>query len=161
MTALTDTRAALENAEDRATQFAEEFSLAKAQIEEKEAEERLAKDRENKLRDQVAALVAQQLQANALRSSRASSTVVSSPPRPDSRTSILYPSRSATPTASVDLRTNPSVWDSMHAPAPSVSGKKQGPLTRGRFVKQDWRAASPTLSVVSVAPTLGDDGWYE
>ena len=99
-----------------------------------------------------------------------------SPPRPDSRTSTstVYPSRAATPTASVNGRradTPPqtSVYDSIHAPS-----SRKGAATPRRSVfalaagKYDWsavtaarRVASPTPSVVSVAPTLGDDGWYE
>ncbi|KAI9451537.1 hypothetical protein F5148DRAFT_1290056 [Russula earlei] len=161
---LTEARAALENAEDRAAQLTDELSLANAQLEEKDAQERLSKDRESKLRDQVAALEAHvtQLQASTLLATKSSSAkVVSSPPRPDSRTSTIRTSRSATPTKTVEARiTKTSVWDSMHAPM--VVGKRQGSLPRGRFVKRDWpsRVASPTPSVVSVAPTLGEDGWW-
>ncbi|KAH9991071.1 hypothetical protein BJV77DRAFT_1009835 [Russula vinacea] len=110
-----------------------------------------------------------------------SATAVSSPPRSDSRASTIYPSRSATPTAPVgDMRSRTntpptSVWDSMHAPGVSVSPgpggwnqKQQGPapVPRKRFaVQQDWgrpsRVASPTPSVVSVVPTLSENGWYE
>jgi len=162
------------------------------QLEEKDAEERLAKDRENKLRDQVAALEARvaQLQLQVKDKSvvtRATSTnrtvvaAVSSPPRPDSRASTIYPSRSATPTASVvdtHHRTNTpptSVWDSIHAPSVSVNDWRQrqqqgspAALPRGRFAvqqQQDWRrqsrVASPAPSFDSVALTLRGDGWYE
>lgn len=41
--AFAETRTALENVEDRAAQLAEEHALAKVQLEEKDAEERLAK----------------------------------------------------------------------------------------------------------------------
>jgi hypothetical protein len=158
----------------------------------------IVQDRENKLRDQVAALEARvgqlQLQVNnqgvapwastkmaaSIRTST-SSTAVSSPPRPDSRASTIYPSRSATPTATVgDIRSRTntpptSVWDSIHAPGVSVSAgpgswnqKQQGPapVPRKRYVvQQDWgrpsRVASPTPSVVSVVPTVNKEGWYE
>jgi hypothetical protein len=138
------------------------------------------------LRDQVAALEARvaQLQVSdrsvVTRATRTAVAAVSSPPRPDSRASTVYPSRAATPTASViDSRhgtnTPPtSVWDSMHAPSVSVNDWKQhqqpgGPAAfpRGRFAvqQQDWRrqsrVASPAPSVDSVALTLRNDGWYE
>lgn len=189
--ALSEAQAAREDAEDRMAQLAEDNVFAKMQLDEKDAEERLAKDRENKLRDQVAALEARvaqlQLRVNdrsvvsrATSANRRAAAAVSSPPRPDSRASTIYPSRTATPTASVvDSRhgtnTPPtSVWDSMHAPSVSVNDWKQpqqqgGPAAfpRGRFAvqQQDWRrqsrVASPTPSVDSVALTLRNDGWYE
>jgi hypothetical protein len=150
----------------------------------------IVQDRENKLRDQVAALEARvaQLQqqvsnqsaapwatstnmAASIRTSTSStvSSTVSPPPRPDSRASTIYPSRTATPTASRTNTPPTSVWDSIHAPGVSAapSGWKQpAPVPRKRFpIQQDWgrqsRVASPTPSVVSVAPTLGRDGWYE
>ncbi|KAH9992519.1 hypothetical protein BJV74DRAFT_962454 [Russula compacta] len=178
-TAFAETRAALESAEDRSAHLAEEHALAKVQLEEKDAEERLAKDRENKLRDQVAALEARVAQLQLLQASTsgitfrttkaaaaAAASAVSSPPRPDSRPSSSYPSRSTTPTASVDVRTitpPTSVWDSMHAP--SVSSWRQGSIPRGRILRQDWpsrsRVASPTPSMVSDAPTRREDGWFE
>ena len=216
--ALAEAEGAREAAEDRVAQLEEEHVLMKVQLEEIDAEERLAKvqfsaffifsyhevlmsiiqDRENKLRDQVAALEARvaQLQVQVNYQSAAprastktaasirtltSATAVSSPPRSDSRASTIYPSRSATPTATVgDMRSRTntppsSVWDSMHAPGVSVSPgsggwnqKQQGPapVPRKRFaVQQDWgrpsRVASPTPSVVSVVPTLSENGWYE
>lgn len=203
--ALAEAQATREAAEDHMAQLAEENALTKVQLEEKDAEERLAKvrssflfflflprgfmstivqDRENKLRDQVAALEARvaQLQVNSKSATSwatGTKTATSPPPRSSSRASTIYPSRAATPIASVvDARhltnTPPaSVWDSMHAPSVSsgLSGwkqKQQGPaaVQRGHFaVQQDLRrqsrAPSPTNSVVSVALTLGNDGWYE
>jgi hypothetical protein len=129
----------------------------------------LCQNRESKLRDQVAALEARvaQLQFSAIQATKSAALAASSPPRPDSRASTVYPSRTATPTASVDVsRTNTpptSVWDSMHAP--SVVSRRQGSAPRGRLLKQqqEWpaRVASPTPSVVSTAPTRGKDGWFE
>jgi hypothetical protein len=143
------------------------------------------------LRDQVAALEARvaqlQLQVNDRSATRATSTnrttaaTVSSPPRPDSRASTIYPSRTATPTTSVvdsRHRTNTpptSVWDSIHAPSVSVNDWRQrqqqgspATLPRGRFAvkqQQDWlrqsRVPSPAPSIDSVALTLRGDGWYE
>jgi len=189
--ALSETQAAREDVEDRMAQLAEDHALVKMQLEEKDAEERLAKDRENKLRDQAAVLEARvaqlQLQVNDRSNTRATSTnrtaaaAVSSPPRPDSRTSTIYPSRTVTPTAStiypsrtvtptasvVDSRhrtdTPPtSVWDSIHAPSVSVNDWRQRQQPKGRFAVQqqpDWlrqsRVPSPAPSV-----TRGDDGWW-
>lgn len=69
-----------------------------------------------------------------------------------------------------------SVWDSVHAPKasepyqPSYQAKtpaRRYPnlgVTAAKSARPTYpsyrRAASPTPSVVSVAPTLGDDGWY-
>ncbi|KAH9163250.1 hypothetical protein EDB89DRAFT_2021403, partial [Lactarius sanguifluus] len=68
------------------------------QFDEKDAEERLAKDREKKLRDQVAALEARGAAARPKKTAMATANV-SPPPYPDSRTSTVYPSRAAVPTA--------------------------------------------------------------
>lgn len=160
----------------------------------------IVQDRENKLRDQVAALearVSQQLQLNngsaahwaaktaasipTTYTSTSTTAASSPPPRPDSRASTIYPSRTATPTASLldshyRASTPPtSVYDSMHAPRASTVGssgweqlKQQGSVSvpRSRFAaQQDWRmhsrVASPTPSVVSAVPTLSHDGWFE
>ncbi|KAH9017168.1 hypothetical protein EDB84DRAFT_1442876 [Lactarius hengduanensis] len=53
---LEDAQLADEQAEDRAAQLKPEYSPVRIQPDEKDAEERIAKDPENKLRDQVAAL---------------------------------------------------------------------------------------------------------
>jgi len=52
-------RSQLEEASDANTRLESEVFLLKAQLQEKEADERLAQDREGKLRDQVAALEGQ------------------------------------------------------------------------------------------------------
>lgn len=112
------------------------------------------------------------------------------PVRPDSRTSTVHGDRSATPTrrmssyapSSVAGTTppQPSVWDSMHAPRgpvkhPSLSsvhaptGRYPSSLGRGtpktvasyRSNLGLARQPSPAMSVVSNAPTLGEDGWWE
>jgi hypothetical protein len=95
-----------------------------------------------------------QLQFSAIQATKSAALSASSPPRPDSRASTVYPSRTNTPPTSV--------YDSMHAP--SVVSRRQGSAPRGRLLKQqDWpaRVASPTPSVVSIAPTRGKDGWFE
>jgi hypothetical protein len=146
-------------------------------------------DRESKLRDQVAMLearLAQVQQANVSLSkkaagtadlplypeSRASAMTTTStadiPPRPDSRASTVYPSRSATPTASLNgHRTNTppqtSVWDSMHAPTATHRYSRPQVLRRAVVEKQARtpRGPSPTPSVVSVTLTRDEAGWYD
>jgi hypothetical protein len=113
------------------------------------------------------------------------------PTRPDSRASTIYdrsatPTRrmSSYAASSVTGTTppQPSVWDSMHAPrgpvkTPSLStvhaptgrypsniglgrgGAKVIPSYRSNLTPV--RQPSPALSVVSNAPTLGEDGWWE
>lgn len=113
------------------------------------------------------------------------------PPRPDSRASTIYEKRSATPTRRVssyassgrsDTPPQASVWDSMHAPtATNVPSRYASPNLRtavGRYpnlaptTPKARRPAypqqqshpsmpSPTPSTVSLAPTQGDDGWWE
>ncbi|KAH9025035.1 hypothetical protein EDB85DRAFT_244863 [Lactarius pseudohatsudake] len=99
------------------------------QLDGKDAEECLAKDRESTPRDQVAALEACGAAARFKKTAVAAVSVLL-PPRPDSRNNTVYPS--------------PSVFASS---------------------RYDWSAAvrcaaSPTPSIVSVARTLGDDGWH-
>ncbi|KAI9436935.1 hypothetical protein H4582DRAFT_366964 [Lactarius indigo] len=183
-----DAHVGREQAEDRAAQLEAEHGLVRMQLDEKDASERLAKDRESKMRDQVAALEARvaQLQARSKRTPVGTTASVSSPPRPDSRTSTVYPSRAATPTAAgtgsvngrrADTPPQTSVYDSIHAPLNRKAVATAAAATPRRSVfaaaasRYDWspavasaaarRVASPTPSVVSVAPTLGDDGWYE
>jgi hypothetical protein len=112
------------------------------------------------------------------------------PLRPDSRASAAHGDRSATPTRRMSSYTSssvtgttppqPSVWDSMHAPRgpvkhPSLStvhaptGRHPSNIGRGtpksvqsyRSSLTPVRQPSPALSVVSNAPTLGEDGWWE
>lgn len=103
---------------------------------------------------------------------------------------MTFGDRSATPTRRMSsyVSTNvagttppqPSVWDSMHAPRgpvkhPSLStvhapaGRYPSNIGRGtpktappyRSNLTPVRQPSPALSVVSNAPTLGEDGWWE
>ncbi|KAG6334085.1 hypothetical protein ID866_5001 [Astraeus odoratus] len=132
----------LDEAEQAKQELDAEYSLAKLQLEEKEAEDRLTKDRERKLRDQVAALEAQvaRLEGELVKGRAKKQPMVpshstyakptppptkdTSPPRPDSRASTIYGDRSRTPVARSsgnkqprgDTPPQPSVWDSMHAP---------------------------------------------
>ncbi|KAJ7232830.1 hypothetical protein B0H12DRAFT_184779 [Mycena haematopus] len=129
-----------DQAEQTQSQLDADYSLVKLQLEEREADERLAKDRDNKLRDHIAALEAKvnQLQVELDRSRAKTPTKAAPPPvaapspyrnitngarRPESRASTVYPSRPSSPARSV---TPPaaSVWDSMHAPRapPTVMG---------------------------------------
>ncbi|KAH9025028.1 hypothetical protein EDB85DRAFT_244773 [Lactarius pseudohatsudake] len=86
---LEDAQLAHEQAEDRAAQLKPEYSPVRMQLDDKDAEERLAEDPENKLRDQVAALEARCAAARPKKTAMATASV-SPPPRPDSRTSTVY-----------------------------------------------------------------------
>ncbi|KAG6373108.1 hypothetical protein JVT61DRAFT_6710 [Boletus reticuloceps] len=133
------TRNKLDDVEQAHAQLDADYSLAKLQLEEREAEDRLVKDRENKLRDQVSSLEsqlarleselskakAQTLPTHMPSYSKPRPTKNASPPRPDSRASTAFvgdPSRTpvgrvngALPARS-DTPPQTSVWDSMHAP---------------------------------------------
>ncbi|KAI0055919.1 hypothetical protein BV25DRAFT_1832763 [Artomyces pyxidatus] len=167
---LVENQAKLDTLDERLSQMDADYSLAKMQLDEKDAQERLAKDRESKLRDQIAKLEAKVSHLQTEASKKA--PTAHSPPRPDSRASTVYPSRAATPTApngrsySVRTHTPPqsqtSVWDSMHAPAKRYPPLGNGtPKVRGLPAYSRKPIASPTMSVVSLAPTQGDDGWWE
>ncbi|KAF8350283.1 hypothetical protein F5887DRAFT_1270081 [Amanita rubescens] len=138
---LTQTR--LEQAEQTQAQMETDLSLVKLQLEEREAEDRLAKDREVKLRDHIAALEAKVAriqieleQAKTPKLSQAAAITVAPSPfraitngggaQSDSRARAVYNMRSPTPNphprpisqSSFNSATPPSgtVWDSMHAP---------------------------------------------
>ncbi|KAG2364724.1 hypothetical protein BDR07DRAFT_1482205 [Suillus spraguei] len=133
------TRAKLDELEQAHAQLDADYSFAKLQLEEKEAEDRLVKDREQQLRDQVANFEAQvarlETDLSKAKAPPASSMVSSyikighaeSPPRPDSRSSTIFSGdRSSTPVAQMNgshlprndtpPKSSPSVRDSMHAP---------------------------------------------
>ncbi|OCH88965.1 hypothetical protein OBBRIDRAFT_819908 [Obba rivulosa] len=128
--------------ESARAQLDSDYSLVRLQLEERDAEERLDKDRQNKLRDQIASLEAQVARLQAEVDQSKTTTVLAPQPqqprypnghaqpslRPSSSSSIVYvDSRAATPTIpqqngvrtpSVRAQSPPSqgVWDSMHAP---------------------------------------------
>ncbi|KIK96867.1 hypothetical protein PAXRUDRAFT_825497 [Paxillus rubicundulus Ve08.2h10] len=135
------TRNKLDEVEQGQLQLDADYSLVKLQLEEKEAEDRLVKDRENKLRDQVSNLGAQvarlEAQLSEVKAQTPSGvtdlpsyntpapTKNTSPPRPDSRASTVSGGdRSHTPVGRVNGSQHPrsdtppqtSVWDSRHAP---------------------------------------------
>ncbi|KAJ7674417.1 hypothetical protein B0H17DRAFT_1161725 [Mycena rosella] len=128
------TQTKLDQAEQTQSQLDADYSLVKLQLEEREADERLAKDRDNKFRDQIVVLEAKvnQLQVELDRSrartpTKAAPALTPSPSsyrnitngttrRPDSRASTVYPSRPPSPSARSVTPPGPSVWDSMHAP---------------------------------------------
>ncbi|KIJ08619.1 hypothetical protein PAXINDRAFT_172862 [Paxillus involutus ATCC 200175] len=133
------TRNKLDEVEQAQLQLDADYSLVKLQLEEKEAEDRLVKDRENKLRDQVSSLGAQvarlEAQLSKVKAQTPSSDLPSynkpaptkntSPPRPDSRAStVAGGDRSHTPVGRVNGSQQPrsdtppqsSVWQSRHAP---------------------------------------------
>ncbi|EMD41412.1 hypothetical protein CERSUDRAFT_79057 [Gelatoporia subvermispora B] len=133
----------LDQTEEARAQIDSDYSLTKLQLDERDAEERLDKDRQNKLRDQIASLEAQvaRLQAEVDQSKKATTLLAPQPQqpryqnghvqpslRPTSRSSTVWvDSRAATPTVpqqngmrtpSVRASSPPvqGVWDSMHAP---------------------------------------------
>jgi hypothetical protein len=143
-----------------------------------------AQDRESKLKDQVAHLEGQlaKLQLSVQQPTPIPNGKPKAPPTPTatirrpmaqpatarvpSPASTVYAnSRSATPVGfRASTPQEASVWDSMHAPRrhPNVGvatpPSNPRPVSRAR---PSFRAPSPTPSVVSNAPTLGNDGWWE
>ncbi|PPQ66775.1 hypothetical protein CVT26_009761 [Gymnopilus dilepis] len=134
-----------EQSEQTHAQLEADYNVVKMQLEEYEADKRLQEDRDNKTREQIAALESKCVvlqkeleKANAARKSNASPTPLRSslngsahaPPRPDSRASTVYNHRgdastrrlssysSAHSTAAAQPIDQSSVWDSMHAPSP-------------------------------------------
>lgn len=99
------------------------------------------------------------------------------PSRPDSRASTAYgDSRVVTPSLQhngshytpPNIRAasppQPSVWDSIHAPAARRDEPIRLPMTPKAVRPHQYyrpQIPSPTPSTVSVAPTLGDDGWWQ
>ncbi|EKM83395.1 hypothetical protein AGABI1DRAFT_65945 [Agaricus bisporus var. burnettii JB137-S8] len=200
----------LDQAEQTHAQLDADHSLVKLQLEEREAEYRAIKDRETRSRDTITALenkirtmqvelekratatktVPEPARTPSYRTTTTTNGHSNGPIRPDSRSSMTFGDRSATPTRRMSsyVSTNvagttppqPSVWDSMHAPRgpvkhPSLStvhapaGRYPSNIGRGtpktappyRSNLTPVRQPSPALSVVSNAPTLGEDGWWE
>ena len=155
----------------------------------------LRQDRENKLGNQITALESKctllQTELEKARSAKVAAAAAPTsyrqqmngsshcpPHRPDSRASTIYngdSSRRVSPYSTTTERSlQPSVWDSMHAPADSNGqGKWKSTHTPGRFASipptpklhhkaypQYSRGPSPTPSTVSAVPTQGDDGWW-
>ncbi|KAH9949523.1 hypothetical protein B0H21DRAFT_728360 [Amylocystis lapponica] len=135
------TQSKLDDAETTQTQLDADYSLVKLQLEERDAEERLDRDRQSKLRDQIAALEAQvaRLQAETDQAKKAVTTAPTAryqnghshaqthpPPRPDSRASTMYDdSRAGTPTAPAYNLASTRYTNSMRAPAPRVATPPQ------------------------------------
>ncbi|KAJ6573908.1 hypothetical protein DFH09DRAFT_981482 [Mycena vulgaris] len=161
------TQTKLDQAEQTQSQLDADYSLVKLQLEEREADERLAKDRDNKFRDQIVVLEAKvnQLQVELDRSRARTPTktapapIASSSPyrnitngstrRPDSRASTVYPSRPPSPSARSITPPHPSVWDSMHAP--------RGPNGAHNSTAASMHApAAHTPTPASRYPGLGD-----
>ncbi|KAI0820637.1 hypothetical protein BC628DRAFT_1422801 [Trametes gibbosa] len=176
------TQSKLDEVEQSHSQLDADYSLVKLQLEERDAEERLDKDRQNKLRDQIASLEGQvaRLQAEVDKAKKPTTVLQPvaryqngkthhPPPRPDSRASTVYnQSRAGTPKAQYNGTTNdvrvatppqPSVRDSIHAPWRQAATLPT--VSKGMRGSPYFRAPSPTPSNVSAAPTLGDDGWWQ
>ncbi|KAG6919477.1 hypothetical protein DXG01_005736 [Tephrocybe rancida] len=153
------TRTKLDQAEQTQAQLEADYSLAKLQLEEREANDRLTQDQLDKFREQVSLLEnkSKRLQVE-LEQARSIKVPVPQPyrnitngnthppPRPDSRASTIYNDRSTTPQrhlksqASMALSSTPptgtgTVWDSMHAPKTDA-----------------YKYATPTQAPTVVAP---------
>ncbi|KAG7450750.1 uncharacterized protein BT62DRAFT_1045593 [Guyanagaster necrorhizus] len=176
---LEHTQTMLDQAEQTQAQLDADYSLVKMQVEEREADERLAKDREARLRDQISALEAKirvmQTEFERSRNANSKTPTITIPrngmPRPDSRTSTEYSrSRSVTPNGHTPPQS--SVWDSMHAPksngvhpSPYTPTPSRYPtaLIRGtprRRSQLPLAPPSPTPSTISLTPTVDEDGWW-
>lgn len=167
---------ALDQGEQTKNQLDADYSLARLQLEERDAEDRIAKDRERKLEEEVASLRTQVkgfkdelAEERKLSRATATSRRWDSPQRrPSSRASTAYdepePTTPRINGKSLPLtnRTNTrsplptSTWDSMHAPA-KVMHKQYSTNSTPR--PQLRRPASPALSTVSTV-TQDADGWY-
>jgi len=171
------------------TQLDADYSLAKLQLEEKEADERLSKDLENKLREQISVLEGRvrnlHSEVERLKAVPKPSTYTPNrppvngvkahyPSRPGSRASTInggspFGNKQNRISSQASIRSNtpePSVWDSIHAPKPGRY-PNLGPTSvtsgaRHSVASSYYRAQapSPTPSTVSVTPTQGDDGWW-
>ncbi|KAF9017592.1 hypothetical protein BDZ89DRAFT_1074684, partial [Hymenopellis radicata] len=115
------TRTQLEQAEQTQVQLDADYQMVRMQLDEREANDRLAQDRESKLQEQVTALEAKirVMQTEFSKARTLAATPVRAPvarngyARPDSRASTAYDrSRSVTPNGQAKT----SVYDSIHAP---------------------------------------------
>jgi hypothetical protein len=147
-------------------------------------------DRESKLKDQVAEYEGQVAQLKVQLQQQGSQVVTPAkvapprkitvngsmhapPARAASPASTISPSRSATPVNGSSPIVG--VHASMHAPSPAtrypahLAKNHPGVIARPNFAQAQsnysqaasYRPASPALSTVSAAPTLGADGWWE
>ena len=93
---------------------------------------------------------------NVSRPASRASTAFAGPTTPKLNGKMMPPTPSIGATSP---RQKSSTWDSMHAPSNFSNTVLMTPKSRR---PPDYRmaAASPTPSVVSLAPTQGDDGWW-
>ena len=176
---------ALDQAEQTKGQLDADYTLAKLQLEEKEAEDRIAKvedslsfscnlltfspqDRERKLAEEVANLKVQvKTLTSDLEEARQAPPVVANA-RPTSRSSTTYEA-SEPPTPKMNGKTLPprsptpksSTWDSIHAPRTGRVGYMGGrrAIHSQRSSYYGSRAASPAPSAISTV-TQDADGWF-
>ncbi|KAF8875019.1 hypothetical protein CPB85DRAFT_1444158 [Mucidula mucida] len=175
------TRTQLEQAEQTQVQLDADYQMVRMQLDEREANDRLAQDRESKLQEQVTALEAKiRVMQTEFQKARTSTTTPVRAPvarngyaRPDSRASTAYDrSRSVTPNGQIKT----SVYDSIHAPKTNgIRASMHAPAAPSRYPSHLSRAApasrqqafsrsqapSPTPSTVSLAPTVDADGWWQ
>jgi len=176
----------VEQAEQTRGQLDADYSLAKSQIEEHEAERRLAKDRERKLTEELSLLksklssVSMELTETTRAKNRSSSWTEILPnggQRSASRASPDYVeipepvtpkingrkiTRDVDVTSPEPIEETTSTWNSIHAPSmvkPFTSTFRSSTKPYGSV--QNYNAPpSPTPSTVSLAPTVDNDGWW-
>ncbi|KAH7104278.1 hypothetical protein BKA62DRAFT_501365 [Auriculariales sp. MPI-PUGE-AT-0066] len=173
----------LERAEDDRAQFEADYSLLKSHVQEKELEEAVLEEREQKLRDELAKVKLEMVglkmaadrgkqtpPAGHMHAPRPTSGYAAAPlpnGRPSSRDTI-YPDASRSGANTPKLNGISSVskkhdgqyspptngaWSSMHAPKSHISNHMA-------YFNSAARAASPTPSVISTV-TRRDDGWWD
>ncbi|THH09411.1 hypothetical protein EW145_g2020 [Phellinidium pouzarii] len=173
---------AFDQSEQTRAQLDADHSLAKLQMEERDAEERLSKDRERKLEEEVASLktkisdLSSELEEERKVSRATSGQWAASQARPSSRASTAYempepptPRINGKALARQPISAAPSpppvtsTWDSIHAPK-HVTPLPTPSTPRVRHaIDYNARAPSPALSAISAisaVPTQGDDGWW-
>ncbi|KIY47001.1 hypothetical protein FISHEDRAFT_59902 [Fistulina hepatica ATCC 64428] len=182
----------LEQSEQTLVQLEADHSIVKIQLEEHEANARLADDREMKLRDTISTLEAK---VERIQEELGSSKHLNTPGphhrvvangngvasyRSESRASTarsVTPNGVAKPASGSPV--NGGIWDSMHAPKGGPAALQEKSASRSHAPRQpvashyaapqarrpysrtsSYYRLSPTPSVASAAPTLGEDGWY-
>ncbi|KAF5361672.1 hypothetical protein D9758_007366 [Tetrapyrgos nigripes] len=184
------TKTELEQAEQTHSQMETDYSSMQAQLEDYEANARLAQNQETRLRDNISSLESKVtlLQKELEKAKTSQPSQPSRPParvanghayRPGSRASTINGDRSRSVTPNGNSRsvtpTHPSVWDSMHAPNDPVHHSYQPPQSvhapKSRYPSNIGRGvprASPYPRAQAPSPTpstastfiIDEDGWY-
>ncbi|PCH33123.1 hypothetical protein WOLCODRAFT_134939 [Wolfiporia cocos MD-104 SS10] len=165
---LAATQTKLDNAEQAQVQLDADLTLVKLQLEERDAEERLDRDRQNKLRDQIASLEAQvaRLQVETDQAKKVAAQAAgyqngrtrnhAPSVRPASRISSNYDdSRATTPNAPMDSSRSSSMLDRtsvlyngsrVTTPTAELNGKGSSSVRTGTSTFYDGASAIPQLN---------------